>query len=290
MEVIVVVAILAMFLLFLLMMLPRRRESARRLTCQLNLMQIGAALVLYDQEESHLPVVPQLGADARQRGSSPLKVLLETLALSDFTQLTATKTPHQKSAGVRVQEQPVRGFICPSDSNAKGGWFRAPISYRANSGSTPDGRDGVFSPGRSLRLAQIEAADGLGFTAAFSERLVGNNRPESRLENYALVPGPLGAEGCPAGLSAWHGDSGASWFVADWRSTLYNHALPPNARPSCLSQGATSAYIGASSGHPGGANVLLFDGSVRFYSSGVEPKIWRELATPGATTPGQGTP
>jgi len=253
-------------------------------------MQIGVALVLYDQDETHLPVVPELGAGAGQRGSSPLKALLETLALSDFSELAVTKTPRKKSAGVPVKEQPVRGFICPSDPNAKAGYFRAPISYRANAGSTPDGRDGVFSPGRSLRLAAIEDADGLGFTAAFSERLAGNNQPESRLENYAIAPGPLGAGGCPAGLSTWRGDAGASWFVADWQSTLYNHALTPNARPSCLSQGAATAYMGASSGHLGGANVLLFDGSVRFYSSGVDPKVWKELATPGLTTPGQGAP
>ncbi len=284
-EVIVVVAILGMGLLFLMMMLPRRQEVARRASCQRNLMQIGQALALYDQEEAHLPVVPALGIGAAQGGSNPLKALLETLALSDFTQLADLKKSPPKSRFIKVEEQPVRGFVCASDPNTRGGWFRAPISYRANTGSTPLGNDGPFAPGRQIRLSDIEAGDGRGYTAAFSERLVGNNQPFDKLENYGTVAGPLTGEGCPPTVSAWHGDAGASWFIANWQSTLYNHALAPNASPSCISTGSNSAYMGASSGHLGGVNVLFFDGSVKFYSSGVAHQIWQELATPGKPEP-----
>ena len=70
-----------------------------------------------------------------------------------------------------------------------------------------------------------------------------------------------------------------SWVASDWQSTLYNHALTPNAAPSCITADRHAAFMGASSGHLDGVNVLLFDGSVRPFSPRVDPKIWREWAT-----------
>ena len=286
MEAVVVVLILGMFLLFIMMQLPRRRESARRLSCQQNLMNIGAALWLYDQEQSGLPGVP----DPQKSGgeaSSPLKELLETLAMPDLTQALESKAKGSPTKGQRIAvvEKFTRGFACPSDTNALAGWFKAPINYRASTGSTPTGTDGGFARGKTLKLAQIEEADGMAFTAAFSERLVGTNQPQARLENFSLVPETVGHEGCPdSPASAWQGNAGSSWFRADWVSTLYNHALTPNARPSCISQDGASAFMGASSGHLGGVNVLLFDGSVKFYGSSVNPTIWKQLSTVGSPT------
>jgi prepilin-type processing-associated H-X9-DG protein len=39
-----------------------------------------------------------------------------------------------------------------------------------------------------------------------------------------------------------------------------------------------TAFMGASSGHLRGLNVLLFDGSVSVVTRGIDPKIWREFA------------
>ena len=76
-------------------------------------------------------------------------------------------------------------------------------------------------------------------------------------------------------------DAGWSWAEASWRSSLYNHALPPGASPSCVSRDGASALTGASSVHPGGVNVLTFDGGVRTVSPTVAPAVWRALATTG---------
>ena len=156
------------------------------------------------------------------------------------------------------------GFVCASDPSAIAGVFPAPVSYRATTGDAPDGRNGAFAPGREVRLAAIEASDGVSYTAAFSERLVGDNRPEHPARsNYALAPGPLANTGCPqAAPAAWRGDAGASWVASNWQSTLYNHALTPDAEPSCIADDRRSAFMGASSGHVNGVNVLFFDLSV----------------------------
>jgi prepilin-type processing-associated H-X9-DG protein len=57
--------------------------------------------------------------------------------------------------------------------------------------------------------------------------------------------------------------------------------MPPNSA-SCATNasfGNVDSFIGPSSYHPGGANVLLMDGSVRFVKSGVALATWNALGT-----------
>jgi prepilin-type N-terminal cleavage/methylation domain-containing protein len=280
-EVIVVLAIMALFALFVVMMLPRRRETARMVSCRRNLMQIGVALTLYDQARQFLPTVPDLGDAAAAGASGPLTALLLEFGLPDLTGLDDTRGRPPKQPNLTQEARRVPGFVCPSDPHAIAGLFPAPVNYRATTGDVPDGRDGAFAPGRRVSIKDVEATDGSGYTAAFSERLVGDNRPEHPAPyNNASVPGPLIDAGCPqAAPTAWRGDAGSSWAISNWQSTLYNHALTPNAAPSCITSDQHAAFMGASSGHVDGVNVLVFDGSVRVFTPRVDPKVWREWAT-----------
>ena len=57
--------------------------------------------------------------------------------------------------------------------------------------------------------------------------------------------------------------------------------MPPN-QPSCsvsADYGVIDSFIGASSFHPGGINVLLMDGTVRFIKSGISLTVWQALGT-----------
>jgi type II secretory pathway pseudopilin PulG len=287
-EVIVVFAIVTIAFLFLLMMIPRSREQSRLLSCQKNLGQIGKALAIYHQLEHQLPLIVALaGIDEQTQPKSPgpLRILLDTLQTPDFTALTDLKTPAKVLPSQVPLEIPVPGFVCGSDPNATAGLFRAPISYRATTGDSPAGDNGLFAPGRLIKLTDVEATDGLSFTAAFSERLVGDKEPNHPVVgNYRAVPGPLLGVGCPAdaGDSSWRGDAGSSWNRADYRSTLYNHALVPNQKPSCLAIDGQTAFMGASSGHVRGVNLLLLDGSVSLITPAIDPKIWKELARIGS--------
>ncbi len=280
-EVLVVVAILAAIALMLMMAIPRGREQSRLAACQANLMPIGIALAIYDESQGHLPVVA-VADDGAVRGDGPLKALLAVLDVPDLREAAVLKDRRPDRTGFVPGERAVPGFVCASDPGATAGRFAAPISYRAATGDDPDGRDGAFAPGRQIGLAAIEALDGTSFTAAFSERLVGDGRPLPAPSNYARVPGPLAGAGCPpADPSSWRGDAGSSWVAADWRSTLYNHAMAPNATPSCVADDGRAAVIGASSGHVDGVNLLALDGSVRTITPHVDAKVWREWGSLG---------
>jgi prepilin-type N-terminal cleavage/methylation domain-containing protein len=288
-EVIVVLAIIVAASLVLLMMLPRARERARLTSCTFNLSQVGKAIALYDQTFNHLPSVGGLASlddlsDARPTGL--LRTLMVALQLADFTGLKDARTPPEVQPGLVPGELPVSGFVCPSDPNALAGRFAAPVSYRATTGDSPAEGNGAFGAGRSLSLAVVEAGDGASYTAAFSERLAGDNQPRHpALFNYQVAPGMLSAVGCPDGgdPARWRGDAGSSWRWADYRSTLYHHALLPNAKNSCIALDGQSALIGASSGHVDGVNLLKLDGSVSLVKPTVNPKVWKELAKLGAS-------
>jgi hypothetical protein len=278
-EVVVVLAVLVLVVLLLVMLLPRQRESQRFAECQMNLRQFGLALAFYDHAIGHLPTVPDLALRGPKTGDSPHVALLDQLGLPDFRELDETKATPGLTANLTVTEHPVAGFICPSDKNATAGLFPAPISYRATTGSAVTGHDGAFAPGRRVSITEVEAADGSGYTTAFAERLLGENRAIRSPNNYAVVTGPLNGPGCrPEPGADWRGDAGASWWSSRWSNTLYNHALRPNQWPSCVAEDARSAAMGASSGHVGRVNVLLLDGGVRPYTPNIDTKVWKGLA------------
>jgi Protein of unknown function (DUF1559) len=283
-DVVVLLVLISVTALLVLMALSRTRESARLAGCTRNLTQIGFALSLYDQMHGHLPeLAPPIPPEVKPASGppGPLKILLESLDLPDLTELHDTKTLPMRRAGRAPAEVPVPGFVCGSDPSALAGRLPAPVSYRATTGDRPEGDNGVFAPGRSWSLAAIEARDGLGFTAAFSERLVGpGDEGTETLASYHIVSPPLSDSGCPApgGAGGRKNDAGSSWIASEYRSTLYNHALPPNGRPSCIATDGRSAFMGSSSGHVRGINLLRLDGSVTLTVPSIAPKIWREFA------------
>src|SRR5208337_351203 len=82
---------------------------------------------------------------------------------------------------------------------------------------------------------------------------------------------------------------GAAWCVGDMSSTNYNHVAGPNST-TCTSMSGmmmggptsmvnVSVQIPPSSEHPGGVNLLLGDGSVRFIKSAIALGVWRALGT-----------
>jgi hypothetical protein len=288
-DVVVLLLVIGGTFLLVLMGLSRARENARLTGCTNNLSRIGFALALYDQMNGHLPVVadpipptaPEVNAPP-----GPLKMLLDSLDIPDLTELRDGKAFPKRYPGQVPGGGPVPGFFCRSDPNSLAGRLPAPVSYRATTGGTPRGDNGAFAPGRSWRLAAIEARDGLSYTSAFSERLVGSGSEQGNGPfTYMIGPARSPDWPCPVIIDPgiFRNDAGSSWVGSDYRSTLYNHSIPPNGQPSCIAGDGRSAVMGASSGHVRGVNLLRLDGSVSLTVPTIAPKVWRDLAAIGGT-------
>ena len=83
---------------------------------------------------------------------------------------------------------------------------------------------------------------------------------------------------------------GMSWAVGDMTCTTYNHVSTPDTR-SCAGTGMgmgmmdpnsmvnMAVQLPPSSFHPGGVNVAIGDGSVRFVKDSITLNAWRSLST-----------
>lgn len=84
-------------------------------------------------------------------------------------------------------------------------------------------------------------------------------------------------------LTSWRGTSdgtlrarGISWACSGALNTLINGYTPPNSRiPNVVTH--FTGFLGESSSHAGGANVLMGDGTVRFLSEGIDVTLHRSL-------------
>ncbi len=207
-----------------------------------------------------------------------------------------------------IRQTKISSYSCPSDMNDPGqndpqlpgvsypenyglnryntDWFNSGISYY-------QGHDGRVN--RTRNFATI--SDGLSSTAAFSEWVKGkgrdpaNNAAQDGLNMTYQIPGgvttfPQGERDadfklaglCQASSQRSWDFKGEVWTMSDsGRGGGYYHIQPPN-RKACNAAGQET-LIGASSYHPGGVNVLLMDGSVKFIKSGINIRTWHALGT-----------
>jgi prepilin-type processing-associated H-X9-DG protein len=211
-----------------------------------------------------------------------------------------------------IRNSKVTSYICPSDTNpgTDGSWGAGVGSYGENRGLNRynegwntsgigyfQGHDNVRT--RTLSFASIQ--DGLSNTAAWSEWVKGKTvgTTDGLHMVYAIPNGvttyPQGdpdanyklALLCQATTSRSWDYKGEIWVYHDGaRGGGYSHVQPPN-RKAC-NQSGDESLIGASSYHPGGVNLLLMDGSVKFAKNGIGIRVWHAVGTiqGGETVPG----
>jgi prepilin-type N-terminal cleavage/methylation domain-containing protein/prepilin-type processing-associated H-X9-DG protein len=208
-------------------------------------------------------------------------------------------------------------FICPSDGQSPDTplsrhWAGDTNNYFGSMGTTtanfytPDS-NGIFAWNRSYGVQAV--TDGTSNTIAFSEALIatdtlwipwrGGISTTGNGQNYLLdaranLPGLMAdlqlcqqlwqTKQDPAGTN----DKGFRWAMGGRGITMFNTIVPPNSplytwggcRLDCTHCGfAFGQYSNASSNHPGGANIMMADGSVRFLKNTINLQTYWALGS-----------
>ena len=318
-ELLIVIGVIGLLLALLLPAVQASREAARATQCRNNLKQLGLAVQSHVAAERVLPEGMKLRPDDGRFPAhyySPHVLLLPHLDAGPLAREVDPTAPRRNSTRPRFSEWDdvaVPTFLCPSDG---AGSTRGGVNYRASTGASiypeRNGRDQRPEAGRTggspfgafaqwQTIAPTEIRDGLSQTAAMSEKLRGDGagsfdrRTDPWLSGrFDLKPRrPSDAAFAALCLAAppdehvlrFFVHAGGSWVQPGFHHTWYNHAAGPNAsHPDCdLYGGAAGLPLGGafspSAAHPGGVNLLLLDGSVRFVADGVDLRIWRAVAT-----------
>ena len=298
-ELLVVIAIIAVLIALLLPAVQSAREAARRIQCVNNEKQIGLAMHNYVGANNVLPAAEMqfLGLPNGSNFSAMSQILpyLEQSPLFNAINFSLFDMDPSNSTAMVTS---INGLICPSDTYNPTPPYGAQTNYMADMGSGIVWQSSLFAPNTSLPMPSgvfygnsatrfAEITDGLSNTGFYSERIVGDGTTGiiSPIADVFFDPGaPLTPDDAMAQCQALNIYNpanqipmimGVPWIDGQ-HITL--HVTTPNTR-SCGFFIVNRAVMPPSSKHPGGVNLLLGDGSVKFIKDSINLQTWRALGT-----------
>jgi prepilin-type N-terminal cleavage/methylation domain-containing protein/prepilin-type processing-associated H-X9-DG protein len=303
-ELLVVIAIIGLLIALLLPAVQAAREAARRMSCSNNLKQCELALHNYHDTHRRFPGI----GSSSERAFSILAQILPFAEQANLQNLIDFRQPIYSGGSIHQANEvaahtPVAMFRCPSDGqtdlftkfdcNESSGQAYRGANVVVCTGSGRDGSwdlrnrtDGLFYYGSACGFRDM--TDGTSNAIVFSETLLGNGisggfKPAKPHQAVAWI-GPASnvnpdvAALASGPVSSWQGYRGYAWILGKSYSTTFNAYDPPNPKHSDVCQFAYG-WFAARSFHPGGVNVALGDGSVRFVSDTVERTTWNILGS-----------
>ena len=299
-ELLVVITVIGILIALLLPAVQAAREAARRMACSNNLRQIALATHNYHDSHQGFPVP----APDSTIAYSVQAQILPFIEQANLGQKLDFKKPLMVSSGassslnpiyVDVVNQQVPVFICPSDGGQplyvdSSGVTWAGANYMFNSGSGPgmqyciyQATDGLFWQGAKTSMKDI--VDGTSNTVLAAETLFGLRGADTAtlVDAQRQMKGLYGslcaltAESLAAASSTRYvGTRAHAWIRNQGFNSMINAYFPPNATEPDVAHHGT-AVMGARSLHPGGVQIALADGSVRFVADAIDLNTWRNL-------------
>ncbi|MCS7237757.1 MAG: DUF1559 domain-containing protein [Thermoguttaceae bacterium] len=308
-ELLVVIAIIGILVALLLPAVNSAREAARRSQCTNNLKQLGLALHLYHDVYQVFPA-RSAGTQSGPVNNGGLlsglvallpyleqKPLYDRIAAGDPAQGIPPWGPGTESSWSVWDVSPAI-VRCPSDDGKRDGGetrihnycFSVGDSYQDLNDSSRDAIRGLF--GHLVWYSAAHVTDGLSNTTAMSEHLRQGHgsftaaaRSIDHRRGTAIVQG-LSSGNLPPNVAFTVTDGkyflagvtgnyrfGSRWVRGAPMQAAFNTILPPNG-PCVFEVDPTGGWdyclLPPSSNHPGGANVLFADGSVRFISDTID--------------------
>ncbi len=306
-ELLIVIATIGALIALLLSAVQASREAARRLQCMNNLRQIAvAAQNCHNSQQIFPPGLCQslFPSPPIYRGTSLFVYLLPYLEHASLVEGWNYQDPLANTAGgpTSCTAAVISGFVCPDDRIARnpitrGDEYFGMTSYGGNGGTqsyTPDVAtvDGIFHttgpasmpvPNQpQVSLAMV--ADGTSATLLFGERY----HDDPNLETFAAA----GWVNSLASMGSWSA-VGGKIRIADVTMSGYapiNYRLPfsyanrLSANPPAnsiqdLAYYENLRFCAWGSGHAGGANFAMVDGSVRFLTDALPLVMLQALST-----------
>jgi prepilin-type N-terminal cleavage/methylation domain-containing protein len=285
-ELLVVIAIIGVLVALLLPAVQAAREAARRMNCQSNLRQVGLALQNYHDTYTYLP--PRSFTNPDRNWMLLILPFMEGRNVYDKYDQTAN---WKNAANQIAVNSTVKVLICPS---APGGPSRktdlagnktASITdygachivhndaYTFNSVPKPPLREGILSD-KDIGLRMAEITDGTSNTIIVVEDA---GRPQFWLRGKK---GPGGDTTFTCGKATVTAGvvTGSAWADPAGEFTLHSYATNGLSCPGpCIMNCSNNNE--AFSFHPGGINVAIADGSVRFLSESITPAQYFALIT-----------
>ena len=318
-ELLTVIGVVALLAALLIPAVQASREAARATDCRNRLKQFGLAIHNFSAAHRNLPPGMGGRDRGFGVAGSDFPAHVDLLAELDQGAMAAERERlrrHSRTGDVtglaaywnwRGARIPI--LQCPSDTARLPGGDGG-TNYRLNIGSSvadlhyggglrePDWERtrGPFSLDAPNGVPPAAVRDGASQTAAVCEKLRGDDggpfdpRVDAWLTGRVLLGHPpTGSEflelcrAAPAAPSFFRADAGSQWTESGLFHTAYNHVAGPNPVHSDCAFSADFQTPGgtfaARSDHPGGVNLLLLDGAVRFVGDGVDLETWRALAT-----------
>lgn len=251
-ELLVVIAIIGVLVSLTLPAVQMARESGRRTQCLNNLKQWGLAVQQYHDTLKQIPTGITLPGQWTFRAMLlPYMEGQNTWDRIDFKVPTHCFDASKNAGSENPSDDGFSFYFCPSDPNQKQiyrNYFGAdymPTQYMGVSGGTPDtANDGAFYVNSKIKFANFE--DGLSNTVIMGERGV----PNTLFWGWATC----GATSYDVYVSMHYGYSKGNPKDSIHLSHFWSY-------------------------HPGGANFLYADGSVRLIPYQINYKTLVALAT-----------
>jgi prepilin-type N-terminal cleavage/methylation domain-containing protein/prepilin-type processing-associated H-X9-DG protein len=314
-ELLVVIAIIAVLIALLLPAVQAAREAARRIQCTNNLKQIGLGMHNYQSTNNCLPY----GMKGCCWGTWLVPILPFVEQQNLFNSWNScgnnTSTTYDTSfryggiCNATVVSRRINAYLCPSDGNntqltgvynntINGVLFQVTSqNYVANFGNvsqyqipltfngityqflgapftdigspTADISTATTNEGTATSTVDFNAiTDGLSNTMMVSEILVPNQSPHYDLRGYSWY----------AYGAAFSGFLTPNSTQPDWLfNSGYCNAIATN--PPCIGGPNGQVAQAARSRHPGGVNVTMCDGSVKFMKNTVNPITYMALSS-----------